>query len=283
MNKNKSFIDKVESFQVRKEFKIGKVHFEKGDIYNRLDVYNEGEYFMSFDYDKISGELTAIKEISLSKLRKNYKRIKNHIHVLDIFSKDSVNQAFSFSSVKTIQLNKELNGLEKGWRFTRESGTDLFTYSITSKSEVGSETISYSLTQKAVENLYNTDGDLIQIVEFFEKKTDVEIGSDLKEFLDWEKEATKLQESVSDWKAEYIKVSNELNFQKEVNLSNVKHSKLELDKFDKVKSEINRLYKMYEYELSNIDIVDELEFDKIEKGTVLENLLTVVKSLNKMF
>ena len=283
MNKNKSFIDKVESFQVRKEFKIGKVHFEKGDIYNRLDVYNEGEYFMSFDYDKISGELTAIKEISLSKLRKNYKRIKNHIHVLDIFSKDSVNQAFSFSSVKTIQLNKELNGLEKGWRFTRESDTDLFTYSITSKSEVGSETVSYSLTQKAVENLYNTDGDLIQIVEFFEKKTDVEIGSDLKEFLDWEKEATKLQESVSDWKAEYIKVSNELNFQKEVNLSNVKHSKLELDKFDKVKSEINRLYKMYEYELSNIDIVDELEFDKIEKGTVLENLLTVVKSLNKMF
>ena len=283
MNKNKSFIDKVESFQVRKEFKIGKVHFEKGDIYNRLDVYNEGEYFMSFDYDKISGELTAIKEISLSKLRKNYKRIKNHIHVLDIFSKDSVNQAFSFSSVKTIQLNKELNGLEKGWRFTRESGTDLFTYSITSKSEVGSETVSSSLTQKAVENLYNTDGDLIQIVEFFEKKTDVEIGSDLKEFLDWEKEATKLQESVSDWKAEYIKVSNELNFQKEVNLSNVKHSKLELDKFDKVKSEINRLYKMYEYELSNIDIVDELEFDKIEKGTVLENLLTVVKSLNKMF
>lgn len=283
MNKNKSFIDKVESFQVRKEFKIGKVHFEKGDIYNRLDVYNEGEYFMSFDYDKISGELTAIKEISLSKLRKNYKRIKNHIHVLDIFSKDSVNQAFSFSSVKTIQLNKELNGLEKGWRFTRESYTDLFTYSITSKSEVGSETVSYSLTQKAVENLYNTDGDLIQIVEFFEKKTEVEIGSDLKEFLDWEKEATKLQESVSDWKAEYIKVSNELNFQKEINLSNVKHSKSELDKFDKVKSEINRLYKMYEYELSNIDIVDELEFDKIEKGTVLENLLTVVKSLNKMF
>ena len=46
--------------------------------------------------------------------------------------------------------------------------------------------------------------------------------------------------------------------------------------------EINSLLKKYQSKLDNLDIVDELEFDKIEEGTVLKNIVTVLKHLNKM-
>lgn len=52
-------------------------------------------------------------------------------------------------------------------------------------------------------------------------------------------------------------------------------------KYEELKNEIKNLIIKYQNRLNNIEILDELELDKIEEGTVLENMITLLTHLNK--
>ena len=51
MNKNKSIVDRIEAFTVKRDFKVGKVLFKTNEVYNRVDIFNEGEFFINFKYN----------------------------------------------------------------------------------------------------------------------------------------------------------------------------------------------------------------------------------------
>ena len=322
MNKNKSIVDRIEAFTVKRDFKVGKVLFKTNEVYNRVDIFNEGEFFINFKYND-NGELDAVNEVSLNKLRKNFNRIKRYISVIDFIKNEPRNQAFSFDSVKSVVLNKDFNGLKKGITFTRNTPEDLFNYFEETKTENESSSTSYSFNVQALTKLYEQDNTSFLITEWFEKDSNdkvinkhefektLEPGEDLKEFLDWQKNGMKdddeeiktlklqisdwkrwlnkaelelkeAKEQISDWKSEYIKVKNQLKNEKDLHETNVKFCAYELENLYNLRFEINSLLKKYQSKLDNLDIVDELEFDKIEEGTVLENIVTVLKHLNKM-
>ena len=107
--------------------------------------------------------------------------------------------------------------------------------------------------------------------------------SDWKRWLDKaELELKEAKEQISDWKAEYIKVKNQLKNEKDLYETNIKFCAHEVENLYNLRYEINSLLKKYQTKLDKLDIIDKLEFDKIEEGTVLENIITVLKHLNKM-
>lgn len=162
--------------------------------------------------------------------------------------------------------------------------------------------------QKAIEDIFKKDKDAIKIIDTFKsfKESEEKKKSFAKElenvFNEIKNNGTSefgcaksndssvmdLSQRVRNLEQE-LRIKNNLlfDYKKEINkqqsvIKDYLNSDLAVElKYEDLKNEIKNLMIKYQNRLNDIEILDELELDKIEEGTVLENMITLLTHLNK--
>ena len=194
-------------------------------------------------------------------------------------------------NIKSFVLNKDLNEIKKGSVFKRDSVGDEFV------SEYQSDDftfITFISNEAAILNLINRDKDYITILDVFIESNNDENKSHIKRVMkkakkrarrlanEFVKVFTQNAPHVSDCTCNDCNILRQELLNKDYNYNNKKREfllKQYSDRYVNITKEINTLLLKYQEEFNNIDIVDELEFDKIEQATVLENMITLLRHL----
>lgn len=237
-SKLRRFINSVDEFVVTSKYNDGILILNEGDVYTK-QYTNDKPYFILSKNKNTNKQPFTTTAMPLYTFRTRYRYIKDSIIVTRLEEK-FYNTPVNIGELESFEVTKNIEGLAKGLKFSRNEKKDLFVNETLTCLPDELIHYSYALHEDVVSNLFVKDPTSIKPISFFDEK-----------------------------KEEFLKT-----FHTDVNKNNsTKCQAFEnymLSLLDKYEKEFNAIKESLE---------SDLEFDKFEQLVVLENLSTLLKHL----